>query len=57
MKARVTGAPHNRIHTRLIMKTCGLPITRFRSLGEMIGVLRDAIQGEASSRASTSIKG
>ncbi|EIM86489.1 uncharacterized protein STEHIDRAFT_121423, partial [Stereum hirsutum FP-91666 SS1] len=44
-KAKSTGGPHNRIHTRLIMETYGLPLTRFRSLGEMIGVLRDAIQG------------
>lgn len=55
-KAKSTGGPHNRIHTRLIMETYGLPLTRFRSLGEMIGVLRDAIQGEALSSASASIR-
>lgn len=57
MKARATGGPHNRIHTRLIMETYGLPLTRFRSLAEMIGVLRDAVQGETPPRANTFIVG
>lgn len=38
--------PCNRIHTRIIREGYSLPLTRFRSLPEMLGVMRDAIQGK-----------
>lgn len=51
-KVTPKGGPYNRLHTRLIMETYGLPLTRFRSLSEVVGVLHDAIQGRFSLRSS-----
>lgn len=45
-KVTSQGGPYNRLHTRLIMETYGLPLTRFRSLIEVIGTLNDSIQGK-----------
>lgn len=39
--------PYNRLHTRLIMETYGLPLPRFRSLTEVVGTLHDSIQGRS----------
>lgn len=47
-KVTPQGGPYNRLHTRLIVETYGLPLTRFRSLAEVVGVLHDAVQGRSS---------
>lgn len=39
-------SPYNRIHSRLVMSTFGWSIRYFKSLPEVMGVMRDAIAGK-----------
>lgn len=39
-------SPYNRIHSRLIMSTFGWSVRYFKSLPEVLGVMRDAIAGK-----------